>query len=150
MTDDAAIQLSTILPFNSNYINFQQITKFTNAYAALTRDPQMQSMAQQVQTSIKEAADYLNTGMSPITGLLSMTTEKFKALAKQGNQAKLLANYLYTVISYAGSMYQDFITNYGQKVADAGGNTNAMQQQIQPGGPQPTNVEMLDKMRQLL
>lgn len=146
--------LAGMTPFNSQYIDFNQIMLFVSKYLQLAGSrigqqgtSSLQQEAAQMQTSIGMAENVLATGGGTIQ-LSNMTPDSFKLLAKNGNQAKLLANYLYTVIQFAGSIYQDFVTQFGNKVSPSALQT--MQQQIAPGGPQQSNMSVLKRMMSML
>ena len=93
------------------------------------------------------ANDYLNAPNAPIQ-IANNTIPKFQLLTKNANQAKLLANYLYTIISYAGRMYQDFATVFERGYGAAA--TRTIRQQIAPGGPQQSNIDDIAQMMRLL
>lgn len=154
--------LAAMTPFNSNYIDFNEIMQFVSAYLQLAGSrigqkstSNLQQEAAQMQTSIGMAENVLATGGGTIQ-LSNLTPDSFKLLAKNANQAKLLANYLYTVIQFAGSIYQDFVTQFGRIVAGTNqpglgpSALQAMQQQIAPGGPQQANMTILKRMMSML
>ena len=106
-------ELAQELPFNSQYINFQQIAKFVDKYASLANNQTVSAAADQVHKAIDMANEILATPDLNIQ-LNNVTTERFKLLTKNANQAKWLANYLYTLVSVAGRIYQDFVISYQQ------------------------------------
>lgn len=154
--------LAAKTPFNSEFIDFNEIMDFVSSYLQLAGSrigqkgtSALQQEAAQMQTSIGMAQNILNTGGGTIQ-LSNLTPDSFKLMAKNANQAHLLANYLYTVISFAGSIYQDFVTEFGHIVASTNqpglgpSAFQVMQQQIAPGGPQQSNMTTLKRMMSML
>ena len=146
--------LAAMTPFNSEFIDFNQILLFVSKYLTLAGSrigqqgtSSLQQEAAQMQKSMGMAQNILNTGGGTIQ-LSNMTPDSFKLMAKNANQGKELANYLYTVISFAGSIYQDFVTEFGNKVDPS--ELQAMRQQIASGGPQQANMATLKRMMSML
>lgn len=155
-------ELASAQVFNSQYIDFAMISDFVDKYAAWASNAASNTanannaaviqkwsgnviaLKNQIDTSMGLANEVLG-GPGPIQ-LNNMTTAKFQLLTKNGNQAKLLASFLYTIISYAGRMCQDLIRILERGSRDA----RSLKQQLAPGGPQQSNISILNKMIQLL
>ena len=155
-------ELASAQVFNSQYIDFAMISDFVDKYATWatnttsnTANANNASVIQKWSGNLTALKNQIDTSMGLANGVLggpgpiqlnNMTTAKFQLLTKNANQAKLLANYLYTIISYTGRMCQDLI-----RILERGGrDAHTLKQQLAPGGPQQSNISILNKMMQLL
>lgn len=140
--------LATLRPFNSQRIDFREITTFLDKYKAIANKPEINSLVDQVKNSIADANSKLQ---SPGVALQmdNLTTTQARLWVKDpARQVIPFMNDLYTIISVAGRVYLDFLTecrNYlGDKVADS------VEQQITSGGPQQTNIGTILRVRESL
>ena len=144
--------IAEIMPFNSNQIDFEAIKLFIDKYAewlqANANQPQVAEHAQKifamrdtVLNSMRMAEDVLSGAGAPIL-IGNISLPQFKLLSRAPNDDRLLASYLYTIISQAGSIYADFVRMYSQGGRDA----HEVNQQIAPGGPQSRNISSISNI----
>lgn len=135
--------LANLRPFNSQYINFQEITTFLDRYVTLK--PTMAPLVNQVKDSIGEANRVLGRLAGAPLQMDNLTTTQVRAWT---NQPIPLMNYLYTIISVAGRVYTDFLTEFrnvlGAQAAES------VEQQITSGGPQQINISTILRVRESL
>jgi len=142
-------ELSSLKPFNSQYISFPEIGKFLQLYGQYANDPSVSELINRLNTGINVFKSY-TTGSDTIQ-LYNLTTDQFKAMLKSGSYATLAADQLYEIIMYAGQLYQRLVNSLQTIAQDPNRGTyidyRAMQQQVTPGGPQLTNVTTLNRLR---
>jgi hypothetical protein len=147
MNANALQELASLRPFNSQYINIDEILLFVSKYAALANKPAISQAAAQLQTSAGMANEVLTAPRTPVP-MNNMTPDNFRLLCKNGARAKLLANYLYTVVSFAERIYQDFVTSFEGVFTPQ--EARPLKQQIAPGGPAMANISTLQRLMSLL
>jgi len=142
-------ELSSLKPFNSQYISFPEIGKFLQLYGQYANDPSVSELINRLNTGINVFKSY-TTGSDTIQ-LYNLTTDQFKAMLKSGSYATLAADQLYEIIMYAGQLYQRLVNSLQTIAQDPNRGKyidyRAMQQQVTPGGPQLTNVTTLNRLR---
>ena len=137
-------QLAALRPFNTQWINFQEINNFMDRYAPLANKPGITAMVAQVKDSMDDAEQYMGTAGAPIQ-LDNLTGAKVKSMT---TQPVPLLNALYTVISYAGRVYLDFYTEFKTILGEEA--ARPVEQQITSGGPQQTNITTLLRVKENL
>ena len=147
MNTNALQDLASLRPFNSQYINMDEILLFVSKYSALANKPAITQAAAQLQTSMGMANEVLAAPRTPIP-MNNMTPDNFRLLCKNGAQAKLLANYLYTVVSFAERIYRDFETSFESVFTPQ--EARPLKRQIAPGGPAMANISTLRRLISLL
>jgi len=144
------VQLSSLRPFNSQYISFPEITKFLELYGQYANDADVSNMINRINTNINTFKTNYYAGSDTIQ-LYNLTTDQFKATLKDGSYATLAADALYAIIVYSGQLYQRLVTSLQTIAQDPKRakyiDYRAMQQQVTPGGPQLTNVDTLNRLR---
>lgn len=146
-------QLSTLRPFNAQYISFPEIKKFVDMYATYARNPLVTQQAANINQYIETLKTYLGTDTIQLNNI---TTDRLKAMLKNpsaggGSAAQIACNFLYDIVVYAGQLYQRLVTSMQTVAQDPERGKyieyRGMQQQVTPGGPQQTNVTDLDDLR---
>jgi hypothetical protein len=146
-------QLSSLRPFNANYISFTEISTFVDLYAKFANDDDTRRTAADLTKYISTFKLYLGQA-SPTIPLTNITTSRFKSMLKAGNEATNASNLLYDIVFYAGQMYQTLIVSLQSLAQDAERGKyidyRSMQQQVVPGGPWQTNLTTLDSLRKAI
>jgi len=144
-------ELASLRPFNSQYISFPDITLFLDKYASYANSGEVNRVVDAIKTDMNNFKMFLMVPADTFQ-MYNLTTGQFKDLFRNPANAQLGANALYDIIRYAGSLYQQMLSNLqtaGREHLDAG-SFRAMQQQVTPGGPQLTNLTSLNDLRSLL
>lgn len=150
-------KLSSLRPFNAQYISFPEIKKFVDLYAQYANDATVTQLASNIN-------QYMDTAKNQYFGtdtlqLNNIDNSRFKALLKNpstggGSAAMPACNLLYDVVVYAGQLYQRLVVSLQTIAQDAERGKyidyRGMQQQITPGGPQQTNVTTLHDLSESL
>lgn len=144
-------QLTTLRPFNTQYVSFAEIKRWLDTYASYANDPDVTDNAENIKGAMDNFKAKSNSGADTIQ-LNNLDTNRFKSMLKNPADAVNMANYLYDTVSQAGALYQRMVTQLqnleqDQRFSQA---YRAMQQQITAGGPQQTNLSDLDDLRQNL
>lgn len=143
------MQLSSLKPFNSQYISFPELTKFLTLYGQYANDPSVTDMVTRLDAGMKKFKSYY-TGTDTIN-LYNMTKDQFKSMLQNGSFATIAADQLYEIITFAGQLYQRLVNSLQTIAQDATRGKyidyRAMQQQITPGGPQTANIDTLNRLR---
>jgi hypothetical protein len=146
-------QLSSLKPFNAQYISFPEIKRFVELYAKYANDPDVNQMASTISRYMDTFKSYLGQSMDTFQ-LNNIDSNRFKSMLRNGNEAVLASDLLYNIITYAGQLYQRLVVSLQTIAQDPEKSKyidyRAMQQQVTPGGPQQTNVTSLDDLRQRL
>lgn len=150
-------QLSSLRPFNAQYISFPEIKKFVDLYARYANDATVTQLASNINQYMDTAKTYY-FGTDTLQ-LNNINNNRFKALLKnpssgQGSAAQIAANLLYDIVVYGGQLYQRLVTSLQTVAQDPERGKyidyRGMQQQVTPGGPQQTNVTTLEDLSQSL
>lgn len=142
-SDPAALyKLATLLPFNADEINTRDLKIFADMYARLFPDPKITALVQQANKAFQDVDSNMLSPGAPIPmDETTLTTTGFKMFTQQ---PQILASNLYTCISVVGRLYELFVINHRQEIADnksmGAGVLQSVEQQIAPGGPQKTNL----------
>jgi hypothetical protein len=143
------MQLSSLKPFNSQYISFPELTKFLTLYGQYANDPAVTDMVNKLDAGMKKFKSYYS-GTDTIN-LYNMTKDQFKSMLQNGSYATIAADQLMEVIMYAGQLYQRLVNSLQTIAQDPARGKyidyRAMQQQITPGGPQTANMDTLNRLR---
>jgi hypothetical protein len=137
-------QLASMLPFNSEEINTRELKMFVDQYALL--DPRMATLAQSANTDFQNIDSFMIRPGAPIQlDETTLTPIGFNTLARGTNGGIRLATVLYGMIQTVGRMYQLFVQDHLQEIANprsgmGPGVAQSVQQQIAPGGPEKTNL----------
>jgi hypothetical protein len=146
-------QLSSLRPFNANYISFTEISTFVDLYAKFANDDDTRRTAADLTKYISTFKLYLGQA-SPTIPLTNITSSRFKSMLKAANEATNASNLLYDIVFYAGQMYQTLIVSLQSLAQDAERGKyidyRSMQQQVVPGGPWQTNLTTLDSLRKAI
>jgi len=150
-------KLSSLRPFNAQYISFPEIKKFVDLYATYANDPTVTQLAGNINQYMDTAKNqYFGTDTLQINNI---DNSRFKALLKNpstggGSAAMPACNLLYDVVVYAGQLYQRLVFSLQTVAQDPERGKyidyRSMQQQITPGGPQQTNVTTLHDLSESL
>lgn len=141
-------QLTSLRPFNTQFINFAEIKKWLQVYSQYANNSEVSDSAQNVNDWIDTFKGKVNIGGDTIQ-LNNLDTNRFKSMLKNQADGINMANFLYDIISQTGALYQGMVTQLqnleqDQRFAQA---YRSMQQQITAGGPQQTNLTDLDDLR---
>lgn len=143
------MQLSSLRPFNSQFVSFQEISKFFDLYEQYANDATVSQMVNKLKFSMQQFRDETQMGSDTIQ-LYNMTTNQFQGMLKNPNKAYMVAALLYDVVFYGGQLYQRLVTSLQTIANDPERGKyidyRAMQQQVTPGGPQLTNVSQLNRL----
>ena len=143
------MQLSSLRPFNSQFISLQEISKFLELYEQYANDPNVAQMISKLKFSIQKFKDETQMGSDTIQ-LYNLTTSQFRGMLKNPNDAYRVAALLYDVVFYGGQLYQRLVTSLQTIANDPERGKyidyRAMQQQVTPGGPQLTNVNDINEL----
>lgn len=144
-------QLTTLRPFNTQFISFPEIQRWLQTYSSYANNPDVSDKAQDINDWIASFTGKANMAGGTVQ-LNNIDTNRFKSMLKNPADGVNMANYLYDIVSQAGSLYQAMVTQLqnleqDQRFSQA---YRAMQQQITAGGPQQTNLSDLDDLRQNL
>lgn len=146
-------QLSSLRPFNAQYISLSEITTFVDLYTKFANDDDTRRTASDLAKYISTFKMYLGQA-SPTIPLTNITSSRFKTMLKAPNEATLASNLLYDIVFYAGQMYQTLIVSLQSLAQDPERGKNidyrGMQQQVVPGGPWQTNLSDLDDLRKVI
>lgn len=144
------MELSTLRPFNSNFISFPEIKKFLDLYTKYANDANVTQMVNTLNGYIDIFKGYTGMGSDTIQ-LYNFTTDQFKSMLKNPAAAQIAAGVLYDIVVYAGQLYQRLVTSLQTIAQDPERakyiDYRAMQQQVTPGGPQLTNVNTLNRLK---
>ena len=143
----AAKRLTVLRPFNSQYVNFAEITDFVDTYAQFANNAEVNQTANTIKKAIRDFKSLLAVPRDTLQ-LFNLTTDQFKAWLKNGNAATVAINVLYDIIEYAGALYQQLVVEM-QTIAANSKNIDyrSMQQQVVPGGPQTTNISTINTLK---
>jgi len=146
-------QLSSLRPFNAQYISFPEIKKFIELYTKYANDADVTKTAADLNGYMEAFKSYL--GMRGDTfQLTNIDNNRFKSMLKNPSAARQAADLLYDIVVYAGQLYQRLVVSLQTVAQDAERakyiDYRGMQQQVTPGGPQQTNVTDLNDLRQSL
>lgn len=143
------MQLSSLRPFNSQFVSFQEITKFFDLYEQYANDATVSQMVNKLKFSMQQFRDETQMGSDTIQ-LYNLTTNQFQGMLKNPSKAYMVAALLYDVVFYGGQLYQRLVTSLQTIANDPERGKyidyRAMQQQVTPGGPQLTNVSQLNRL----
>lgn len=143
------MQLSSLRPFNSQFISLQEISKFLELYGQYANDANVSQMISKLQFTINKFKSDTQMGSDTIQ-LYNLTTGQFKGMLKNPATAYTTAALLYDIVFYGGQLYQRLVTSLQTLANDPVRGKyidyRAMQQQITPGGPQLTNVNDLNEL----
>lgn len=143
-------QLSSLRPFNSQFISFGEIQKFLDLYNKYANDPTVKQMVDRINQDIGYFKSRTNMGSDTIQ-LYNFTTDAFKMLLRNPRDGINAAALLHEIIVYAGQLYQRLVTSLQTLAQDAERakyiDYRGMQQQVAPGGPQLTNVNTLNRLK---
>lgn len=144
-------QLLTLRPFNTQYISFPELKKWLQAYVGYANNSDVSDKAQDLNDWMDSFTAKSNMAGGTIQ-LNNLDTNRFKSMLKNQADGINMANYLYDIISQAGSLYQAMVTQLQNLEQDPrfSGAYRQLQQQITAGGPQQTNLTDLDDLRQNL
>jgi hypothetical protein len=144
-------QLTTLRPFNAQYVSFPEIRKWLETYASYANDPDVTDTGENIKGYMDSFKEKSNSAADTIQ-LNNLDTNRFKSMLKNPADAVNMGNYLYDIVSQAGSLYQRMVTQLQNLANDQRFSQayRAMQQQITAGGPQQTNLSDLDDLRQNL
>lgn len=138
-------ELGSLRPFNSQYISFANIQEFLKLYVGLTHNnPQVSSAANSISQSIAEVKRKMAVEVDVIN-MHQVIMGQFANLLSNRAEAARTINDLSDVISRAGTLYRQmlvFLQSKEDQFTDKGA-FSAMEQQVAPGGPQPTNEDHL-------
>lgn len=149
-------RLSSLRPFNAQYISFPEIKNFVDLYATYANNPIVTQLASNINQYIETSKIYLGTDTIQLNNI---TNDRFKSMLKNPSSggaaaAQNACNLLYDTVVYAGQLYQRLVTSLQTVAQDPERGKyieyRAMQQQVTPGGPQQTNVTDLDDLRHRL
>jgi hypothetical protein len=143
------MKLSSLRPFNSQFISLQEIAKFLELYGQYAKDDNVAQMINKLKFSMQQFRDETQMG-SDMIQLYNLTTNQFQGMLKNPAKAYTTAALLYDIVFYGGQLYQRLVTSL-QKIANDPErgkyiDYRAMQQQVTPGGPQLTNVSQLNRL----
>jgi hypothetical protein len=144
-------QLASLKPFNSQYINFHEISTFLKSYAALANSPEVTAAAQQIQGYIDTFKSYMAIPSDTVQ-LYNLTGSQFKSWLKNPAAAQIAVGILYDIVHYAGVLYQQMLASLQTVARDQldrvdPGLFRGMMQQVVPGGPQLTNISTLNELK---
>ncbi len=147
MSEDVIARLTALRPFNSQYVNFAEITDFVDTYAQFANNAEVNQTANTIKKAIRDFKSLLAVPRDTLQ-LFNLTTDQFKAWLKNGNAATVAINVLYDIIEYAGALYQQLVVEM-QTIAANSKNIDyrSMQQQVVPGGPQTTNISTINTLK---
>lgn len=143
ITPRALVGLATLKPFNTQRINFQEIDIFLTKYLEIK--PQVAPLVGQVRNAIQLANGLLKSPGMPLD-VSNLNAQQVKLWT---DQPLPLLNYLYTVISVAGGVYTDFVTeckNVFQEMQGGASLLRSVEQQITDGGPQKVNLWAIQRV----
>lgn len=147
----AAVQLQQLValrPFNSNNLNLTEIQLFVDSFAPIANTSTAKGKAAQVKKSIQGAMGMMSV-KDPIIKLEQLTSSSdltpFKALS---NTPLPLAEVLYTVVYYSGTLYQEFVNMVTHVLPRV--DATPLKQQIEDGGPWSENIDDINELRKSL
>jgi len=142
-------QLSSLRPFNSQFISFQEISNFLELYEPFANDASVAQMINKLQDSIQRFRSDTQMGSDTIQ-LYNLTTNQFQGMLKDPSKAYMAASDLHDIVFYGGTLYQRLVTSLqtfaNDPVRGKYIDYRAMQQQVTPGGPQLTNVNQINRL----
>lgn len=141
-------QLLTLRPFNTQFISFPEIKKWLQTYVGYANNADVSDKAQDLNDWMDSFTSKANIA-GGIVQLNNLDTNRFKSMLKNQADGINMANYLYDIVSQAGSLYQAMVTQLQNLEQDPrfSGAYRQLQQQITAGGPQQTNLTDLDDLR---
>ena len=145
--------LVTLLPFNSQNVNFREIQKFINTYAPLARRSDISSQTAQVNESIQAIQSLMRqpSMIVPLQQLKQIDNRMGPSyLAAYHSFAKdaRMMDVLYTIVNTAGIIYTDFVNTAQHILGDR--LPSEVKQQIVPGGPLSVNLSDIGDIRGML
>lgn len=150
-TPEMLYKLSSLRPFNAQYISFPEIKNFVQTYASYANNADVTQMANTIVRYMETFKTYLGQAADTFQ-LNNLTGSRFKAMLVNANQGVMASDLLYNIITYAGQLYQRLVVSLQTIAQDQEKakyiDYRAMQQQVTPGGPQQTNATSLDDLRQ--
>lgn len=142
-------QLSSLRPFNSQFISLQEISKFLELYEQYANDANVAQMINKLKFSMQQFRNETQMGSDTIQ-LYNLTTSQFKGMLKNPATAYTTAALLHDIVFYGGQLYQRLVTSLQTIANDPERGKyidyRAMQQQVTPGGPQLTNVNDINEL----
>lgn len=145
ITVRALIGLAALQPFNTRNINFQEIDTFLTKYLEIK--PQVAPLVGQVRNAMQLANGILKSPGAPLD-VHNFNVAELKLKTEQPHQ---LLNYLYTIITVAGSIYSDFIAECTNVFKDMRGGDNLIRTiNEQIDGPHRMNVGAITRVMSTL
>lgn len=130
-------------PFNSQFINFDGISKFVSYYAAFSGREDVAKAAAGIRHDIQLLVR--ESFAMPTILLYNLTTTQFEAQLKNPMYARRAALGLFGIIQTSGMLYQQFIIEQQSRLSPD--DLRGMQQQMTPGGPHTSNINTLNELQ---
>jgi hypothetical protein len=145
ITPRALVGLATLKPFNTQRIDFQEITTFLDRYVQLK--PSMEGLALQAKNAMQQANGVMNSPGAPFpVGNVTKQT-----LESRTRNPQYLLQYLHNVIDTAGRVYMDFFNECQNALRDLQGGSGiiaGVEEQIAAGGPYQYNLSTLERLQE--
>ena len=133
--------------FDIDSIDLDKIGIFADKYAGWANRPDVSTLRDQIHNSISKAKAIMAApGIIQVT---NMSRDEFRNLCKNGAAAKMLANTLTTVVSYGGRMVMDLANMIERNFRNGPAAARNLREQVAQGGPQQSNLTMLEQMSHL-
>ncbi len=143
ITPRALVGLATLRPFNTQHINFQELETFLTKYLEIK--PQVAPLVGQVRNAMQLANGVLKSPGMPLD-TSNLNAQQVRLWTDQPLQ---LLNYLHTIISVAGGVYTDFVTECRNVLKDMRGGDSilrSVEEQVTDGGPQKVNLWAIQRV----
>lgn len=133
--------------FDIDSIDLNKISMFADKYASWANRPDINALRDKIHASVSVANNLLAApGIIQVTNI---SREEFRNLCKNGAAAKMLANALTTVVNYGGRIVLDLINVLKRNPAWGERAARNLLEQVSQGGPQQSNLSMLNQMANL-
>lgn len=133
--------------FDINSIDLDKIAIFADKYAGWANRPDINQLRDQIHNSVAKAKQLMAApGIIQVT---NMSRDEFRNLCKNGAAAKMLANTLTTVVSYGGRLVMDLANMIERGFRNGQAAARNLREQVAQGGPQQSNLTMLEQMSNL-
>jgi hypothetical protein len=145
ITPRALVGMATMKPFNTQRIDFQELTTFLDKYVQLK--PSMDGLVLQAKNAMQQANGVMNSPGAPFP--VGNVTKQ--ALETRTRNPKLLLQYLHDVIDISGRVYMDFYNECQNVLRDQqGGNSiiAGVEEQIASGGPYQYNLSAIERLQE--
>lgn len=145
ITPRALVGLATLKPFNTQRIDFQEITTFLDRYVQLK--PDMAGLAMQAKNAMQQANGVMNSPGAPFP----MGNITQQSLNSRTRNPQYLLQYLHNVIDITGRVYMDFYNECQNVLRDLQGGSGiiaGVEEQIAAGGPYQMNLSDLERLQE--